>query len=406
VKTGILGSGKTYVVAGAGRQGVAAAYDLAAQAHASEVRILDRDAALAQEAAARVDRLAGRKVAVAGTLDAGEVDAAERAFRGADCVLSAVPYFLNPGLARAAIAAKASFCDLGGNTAVVAEELALDLEARAAGVTIVPDCGLAPGMANTLAAYLVERMHQPRAVHIRVGGLPQRPRPPLDYMLVFAIEGLTNEYTGEAILLRDGKVTRVPTLTEVEALDFPAPVGRCEAFTTSGGTSTCPETYKGRLETYDYKTVRYPGHVEKIRVLNDLGLLGLERVDVPVAVGSKERASVAPRALLHEVVSKRLHFPGEKDLVVMRVVCIGRDERGAPVEIRYEMVDLHDEATGFSAMERTTAYPAAIVAAYLASGLAPRGALPLEKAVPGALFVPEAVRRGLKLTETIVREVA
>jgi lysine 6-dehydrogenase len=153
-----------------------------------------------------------------------------------------VPYFLNPGLARASIDAGASFCDLGGNTAIVAEELALDALARARGVSVVPDCGLAPGMANTLAAYLIERTHVPRAVHIRVGGLPERPRPPLDYMLVFAIEGLTNEYTGEAIVLRDGKITRIPTLDEVESLEFPAPVGRCEAFKTSGGSSTCPET--------------------------------------------------------------------------------------------------------------------------------------------------------------------
>jgi lysine 6-dehydrogenase len=401
---GVLGAGKRYAVVGAGRQGAAAAYDLATAARALEVRLLDRDEALAGEAAARVDRLAGRSVALPGALDAGDPAAARRALEGCDAVLSAVPYFLNPALARAAVEVGASFCDLGGNTAVVEEELALDALALERGVSVVPDCGLAPGMANTLAAHLIERIHAPRAAHIRVGGLPQRPRPPLDYMLVFAIEGLTNEYTGEAIVLREGKVARVPTLEELEEVHFPPPVGRCEAFTTSGGTSTCPRTYEGRLATYDYKTVRYPGHCEKIRVLKDLGLLGQEPVEVPVRVGAKETARVAPRALLHSVVAPRLSFPGEKDLVVVRVTVSGEDERGAPVEHRYELVDLFDEATGFSAMERTTAYPAAIVCAYLASGMARKGALPLEKAVPGALFVPEAVRRGLRLRETISRE--
>ncbi|HVY60230.1 MAG TPA: saccharopine dehydrogenase NADP-binding domain-containing protein, partial [Planctomycetota bacterium] len=166
---------------GAGRQGTAAAYDLAKFAGAREVAIFDRDPALSSSAAVRVNQLAGRQAATAGILDAGDPARAATALRGVDAVLSAVPYFLNPGLARAAIEAGASFCDLGGNTAVVDEELSLDGEARARGVSIVPDCGLAPGMANTLAAHLVERTPGARSVAIRVGGLPQDPRPPLGY---------------------------------------------------------------------------------------------------------------------------------------------------------------------------------------------------------------------------------
>lgn len=397
---------KIFAVLGAGRQGVAAAYDLARFGEARDVRIFDREPALAANAAVRVNALAGRPVATAGLFDAADEAAAARLLEGVDAVLSAVPYFLNPGLARAAVRAGASFCDLGGNTKIVEEELALDAAARERGVTIVPDCGLAPGMANTLAAFLIERTPRPRAVHIRVGGLPQRPRPPLDYQLVFAIEGLTNEYSGHAIALRGGKIVEVPTLEEVEEIDFPAPVGRCEAFTTSGGTSTCPRTYEGRLDAYDYKTVRYPGHVAKVRALRDLGLLDEAPVEVRVAGGARGPVLVSPRAVLHKVMAPRLTFPGEKDLVVVRVACRGEDESGAAVETRYDLVDLHDDATGFSAMERTTAFPAAIVCAFLASGRAEKGAIPLEKAVPGEFFVREAVRRGLKLEETTTRPAA
>src|SRR5262249_3695176 len=156
---------------------------------------------------------------------------------------------------------------------------------------------------------------------------------------------------------------------------------------------------------YDYKTVRYPGHVEKIRVLRDLGLLDLEPVEVPAAFGAPP-ARLAPRALLHRVLAPRLTFPGERDLVVVRVTCRGEDERGRPIERGYELIDRFDEATGFSAMERTTAFPAAIVCAMLAHGEAPRGAVQLERAIPGAPFVREAVRHGLPIRETVSRPVA
>jgi lysine 6-dehydrogenase len=393
---------KIYAVIGAGRQGRAAAYDLARFGGAREVRLFDSDAAAAEAGAALVNRLCGRAVARAASLDARDAPRAAEALRGVDAALSAVPYYLNPALARAAIEAGSSFCDLGGNTAIVKETLALDSLARKRRVTIVPDCGLAPGMANTLASDLIERrLARPRSVEIRCGGLPQRPQGPLGYQLVFSIEGLTNEYTGKAVALRSGKIVEIDTLEEVEEIDFPPPVGRCEAFTTSGGTSTCPETYAGRLESYDYKTVRYPGHLAKLRVLRDLGFFDLDPVEV-ATLG--DRVRVAPRALAHAVMAPRLSFPGERDLVVLRVTCRGEDERGRPIEVRYDVLDFFDPETGFSAMERTTAFSAAIVVAYTAYGEAPRGAVPLEKAMPGELFLRELGKRGIVVRETISRD--
>ena len=163
-------------------------------------------------------------------------------------------------LARAAIEARTNFCDLGGNNSVVDSELALDAQARAAGINIIPDCGLAPGMVSVLAAHGAARFRRLDELHIRVGGLPQKPRPPLDYQIVFSVEGLINEYVERARVIRDGEIIEVESMTEVESLQFPAPFGQMEAFQTSGGTSTLPETFLGRIRELDYKTIRYTGN--------------------------------------------------------------------------------------------------------------------------------------------------
>jgi lysine 6-dehydrogenase len=306
-------------------------------------------------------------------------------------VISAVPYFLNLSLTRAAIEAGVSFCDLGGNTDLVREQESLDERARDADVTIVPDCGLAPGMANVLAAGGIARLDRADEVHIRVGGLPLRPRPPLDYMMVFSMYGLLNEYLGYATMLRGGKRVEVETLSEEEALSFPKPVGKCEAFVTLGGTSTMPWTFEGKVKTLDYKTVRYPGHAQKIRLLRDLGLL--ETTPVPV-----EGVPVSPRSLFAAVVEPLLTFPEEPDVIVMRVIVTGVKD-GKRREISFEMLDRMDTKRGVSAMMRTTAYPTTAAALMMARGEVPfRGVAAMERAIPAEAFLKEIGKHELKIT--------
>jgi lysine 6-dehydrogenase len=398
---------RTYVIVGAGRQGAAAAYDLGRFGGAQQVRILDRDAALAERAAERVNGLLSAvgadRVCSARALDAADVAAARQGLAGAHAVMSCVPYFLNAGLARAAVAVGASFCDLGGNTAVSDEVLSLDSEAKAAGVTLTPDCGLAPGMANTLAACLIGRLAAPEAAWVRCGGLPQNPRPPLDYMITFAVEGLTNEYTGACLVLRDGAVTTVPAFAEDEDEMVEVDgVGRLEAFTTSGGSGNLPRTLAGRLDRFDYKTLRYPGHAAKVRLLAALGLLELEPVEVRTADGATAR--VAPREMLHRCIVPRLTFPEEPDLVVLRVAAEGGDAEGRRVRHTLEIVDRYDPGTGFTAMERTTAFPAAIICRHLASGDAPPGGQPLEQVMDGEAFLAELRRRDIPISESVNRD--
>jgi lysine 6-dehydrogenase len=384
--------GFRYAVIGSGMQGTAAAYDLARFGNADEVRLLDVDRGRADAAAARVNQLVGKPVAKAGVVDATDSTSASQVLEGMNACLSAVPYFLNEMLARAAVAARVHFNDLGGNTEVVRRTLAIDEEAAEQGVSVVPDCGVAPGMANTLAAHGIRKLDTPEHVHIRCGGLPENRELPLGYKVLFALEGLTNEYFGKALVLRDGHIREIDTFEELETITFPEPLGKLEAFVTSGGTSTCPATYRGRLSSYDYKTIRYPGHYEKLKLLRDLGFIELDPIEVR---GHK----VVPRDVFHAIMKRAWDFPKERDLLILRVDVEGRHQ-GKPARYRAQLIDRQDSATGFSAMERTTAYSAAIVTAMQARGDVPKGAQPLEKAVDPETFVAELRKRGFSLEVT------
>jgi lysine 6-dehydrogenase len=376
-------------VLGAGRQGLAIAWDLARRGGAREVTLVEADRGVLREGVRRLRRLApGTRFRAVAAAPSGGREAV-RLLRGHDVAVSAVPYRFNPALARAAVAAKVPFCDLGGNTDLVLEALDLDRAARRAGVGVVPDCGLAPGLGNVLASMAVAEVPGIRHVRIRCGGLPVRPRGPLGYALLFSIGGLTNEYTGEAVVLRGGRLRRYEAFTEPEPFDAPGGLGRLECFFTSGGTSTAPWTFRGRLETYEYKTVRYPGHYEKVRAMIELGLLGLD----PVAVGA---ARVVPRDVFHAVAGPRLDAGRVRDLAILRVD--GTDRRGRGV--RYEMLQHLDPRTGFTAMEQTTGYPAAATASDLAFRRLPPGARTPERLGYGPAHLRDLRRRGLRIRRT------
>jgi lysine 6-dehydrogenase len=383
-----------YAVLGAGRQGVAAAYDMALHGDAAAVVMADLDLAAAQAGAEKVNSLLGKAVVSASQVDAADEPAVAGLLASVDSGLSTVPPPLNVGISRAAIAAGTHLCDLGGEIEFVWQQLALDKEARAAGVSIIPDCGLLPGMGNTLAAHVMGRVEEPREVRIWVGGLPQDPQPPFNYGLYFPVQGLTMEYDGLATVLRGGRRVELPPFTEVEAVEFPEPLGRCEAFITTAGTSTCPWTYEGMLEVFEEKTVRYPGHAAIFRAYRDLGLSGQDPVQV-------RGQAVVPQDLYHALLEPRLRAAGDRDVVVLRVVCQGTTA-GQEAEASMELIDFYDEATGFTAMERTTAYPAAIVAQLMARGETPRGAVRLELAVPPLPFLAEAARRGFSFRESVL----
>ncbi len=384
-----------YLILGAGRQGLAIAYDLAKFGEAKKIILADNRLAIAQKGVKRLKKLLKTNIFTAVIANASNLANLNKIFRGADCVISAVPYQFNYTAAKAAVQAKTNLCDLGGNTDIVFKELSLDKQATKAKITIVPDTGLMPGMGNTLAMYAINKLEKPIEVHIRCGGLPQKPKPPLNYKMVFSVDGLINEYFGTAYVLRNSKIVGIPTFTELEKIEFPNPVGLGEAFVTSGGTSTCPWTLKDKVKEYDYKTVRYPGHYEKIKILLELGFFDLS----PINVAGK---TITPRDLSSILIAKKIDFPRDKDLVVLRVLAKGKI-KGRKAEIKIDVLDYHDNKTGFSAMERTTGFPAAIVAHHLARGLAPKGAIPLEKAIDPRRFIKDLKKRDISVK--IVRRI-
>jgi lysine 6-dehydrogenase len=277
---------------------------------------------------------------------------------------------------------------------VVDSELALDSEARAAGVNVIPDCGLAPGMVAVLAAHGAERFDEIEAIHIRVGGLPLQPKPPLNYQIVFSVEGLINEYVERARVVRGGQIVEVESMTEIEELEFPAPFGRMEAFQTSGGTSTLPDTFLGRIQELDYKTIRYPGHCAQFKVLIDLGLASSDEVDLG-------GVRVSPRRLLGELLVR--HLPAdEPDAVLVRLEFRGL-MKGETRRLRYDIIDRFDERMRLSAMMRTTAFPASIVAQTMARGATTcKGALPQERCIQPAPFVAALAARDIRIEESFV----
>ena len=386
----------SYAVLGAGRQGTAAAYDMARWGEAGRVLLADLDLKIAQRAANRVNQLLGKAVAQAVQVDVTDLHAVERMLTGVDAFLSAVPYYHNLNITQAALRAKAHMCDLGGHTGIARQQHAFDEEARSAGISIVPNCGQVPGMGTTLMVYAMELLDEAVDVYMWDGGIPQDPRPPFNYLLSFNIAGLTNEYAEPAIFLRDGMVTEVETMTELETVEFPEPIGTLEAFVAGGGTDTMPWTYEGKIRTLQNKTLRHPGSLAQLRAFYDLGLWDL----VPLKVGDVE---VVPRDVFHALFEPRVTFPKDKDVVIVRVKSVGK-KQGRDAEATVEVIDYLDEETGFTAMERCTGWSAAIVAEMMARGDLPPGAGGVEAQVPARPFVEQLRQRGIEVTERVLAE--
>ncbi len=361
-----------YLLLGAGLQGRAIAWDLLRHAPDTTVlTVVDGSG----EALARLESWLPDERLQTVTGDIRDPELIGPLLQEAQVTVSAVNYWHNDFLAEAAVNSRTHFLDLGGNNDVVAREFALGDRAAAAGITIIPDCGLAPGLAGILGYHLATNLDRCENLRLRVGGLPAEPLPPLNYKLVFSVRGLINEYSEPAVVIREGEIRTVPSMTELETLRFPPPFGELEAFQTSGGTSTLPASLLGRVRNLDYKTIRYPGHCAQIRLLMDLGLCDL----TPRRLGDLE---VVPREVLASLLEEKLDLPGT-DVVLLQVEAEGWDAEGRGLTRRLRIIDREDTAHGLTAMMRMTGFPAAIIARMLAVGdIDTRGTCRQEEVVP------------------------
>ncbi|MDB4885702.1 MAG: Saccharopine dehydrogenase [Gemmatimonadetes bacterium] len=377
------------LVLGAGLQGSACAYDLLQNPEVSQVRLADL----------RFDHLPSFLAPLSGprliptTLDVRDREAVLAVMRECDAVMSAIPYYFNLQLAECAVEAGVHFCDLGGNTEIVFQQKELAERAVEKGITIVPDCGVAPGMVNILAQHGISQLDTVDSVRIYVGGLPQHPEPPLNYQIVYSLEGVLDYYTTLSWVVRDGKREHVTALSERENVDFPAPVGTLEAFHTAGGLSTMAFRYEGQIPTMEYKTLRYPGHAQIMEAIRELGLLDLEPVDVK---GTK----VVPRDLFVSLVGPKLTKPKGQDLLALRVTVAGR-KGGKPATRQFDLIDYYDPKTGISAMMRTTGFSLSITGQMQARGeVKPAGVWTPDECMPAAAYIAELRKRGMDLKET------
>jgi lysine 6-dehydrogenase len=383
-----------FLVIGAGKQGSACALDLLRQTATTSVILADRTV---DQLPSFLEPLRGDTRLEVVRLDLADQAAARALMGRVDCVLSAAPYYFNADLTKLAVDAGVHFADLGGNTQVVLEQKQLDAEAKRKGVKVIPDCGLAPGMVNILAGEGIKRLDQAESVKIYVGGLPQHPEPPLNYMVVYSLEGALDYYTTPSRVLRGGKMVRVEALSELEDIDFPAPIGRLEAFHTGGGISTMPFSYEGRIPVMEYKTLRYPGHVAIMKPIRDLGLLDT----TPIAVdGLAEK--VSPRTMFIAAVSSKLTKPHGRDLVALRVEVKGTNG-GKPAGTRWQMVDRYDEKGNVTAMMRTTGYSLSVTGIMQCDGRIARAGVNVpDECVAAAPYVAELGKRGIVIEETAI----
>ncbi len=360
-------------VIGAGAVGSAVVYDLLQRMDVTQVQVCDIRSAALHELKQRFPSPRLRTFQV----DARKPHILEPIVKGSECMVSCVEPHLNPLLARLALEVGSHFCDLGGNEAIVQEELAMHEEAAEKGLWIVPNCGLAPGLVNILCVHAIEQFEKVTSMHIRVGTLPLELNPPFNFRLAFSAEKLLEDYTSPVLMIQDGKVQTTEPLTGLETIHFPSPFHELEAFFTAGGLSTLPYDLEGRIDYLDYKTIRYPGHAHQMQFVIALGLAEKRHIDV--------RTHLTYRDVLIRKMKQKLGGEFE-DAVLLRLLVNGYRE-GREQALVYELIDYYDRETGIAAIKRCIGFPTAIVAYIIASQYVPGGgAAPPEKIIPRDLF--------------------
>ncbi len=363
------------LVLGSGIVGRAAAWDLDRRGHA--VVVADADKSIAERVGEELDLPWIQ-------LDVTDTAAVDRALGDTGSVVSAVPYLFGVPLAQAAIRNGCHYFDFGGNPTIVKGQLRLDSEARAAGVVVVPDCGLAPGIANVLAAGLIEKMDAAEIedVQIRVGVIPQDPEGTLEYQLAFYAGGLINEYAEPCEVIDNGTATTVEPLRRFEELDWDG-LGKLEAFSTAGGTSTMCQLYENRVHRLEYKTIRYPGHGRIFAAMRELGLFDISER----AFGTIE---IAPRTVLIDLLSENLPS-GTPDTTLVSVAV-----RSGDISIEQRIEDADDGR--FSSLARTTAFPTTALCDLVVRGIVDfRGVAAMHSVAPADQLIAELEQVGISV---------
>ena len=334
------------VVLGGGRVGGAIVRDLVAEEDFS-VLVVDVDPV-------RVERLT--EIGADGVIaDLSAPKNITQAVAGADLVVGAVPGFLGYQTVQRVLEAGRPMVDI---SFFPEDAFGLETLAREAGVPCLVDCGIAPGLSNLILGRMEEDLDETYSFHCLVGGLPVERTWPWEYKALFSPGDVIEEYMRPARLRRHGVEITTPALTEIELVDFPG-LGSLEAFNTDGLRSllrTC------KTPSMVEKTLRYPGHAMRMRMLRDAGFFSNDEIQVASGM-------VRPRDVTEALLFSAWHFEdGEPDLTVMRIVLEGRKD-GTAVRHTYNLLDYYHTDTETSSMARTTGYTCTAMVRLIAQGL-------------------------------------
>ncbi len=384
MKIGVLGSGL---------MGKETARDLAASEGVASVGLADIDIHRAQSVC---NQLNSPKIKAYQVNAANKEELADY-MSNFDVIVNALFYSFNEIVAKTAIEVGVCSVDLGGHIGHMTDKvLMMDAEAKAAGVTLIPDLGVAPGMINILSGYGASKLDHVKSIKLFVGGIPVKPEPPFEYNHVFSMEGVFDHYTDPSLIIRNGIRQEIPSLSEVETIHFEK-FGPLEAFHTSGGTSTLPLSFPN-VETLEYKTIRYPGHAEKFKLLVDLNLT---RNDYEVEVNGK---MISPREVFLKVLDPIVKLGEKDDAVLLRVIVAG-EKGSAEASCKYELATYKDRKTNVTAMARATANTISVVAQMIGNGtISKKGVYPPEQIVPGEQYIKEMADRGVQIVESVLVE--
>jgi lysine 6-dehydrogenase len=298
----------------------------------------------------------------------------------------------------AAMEAKVNIVDLAGGG--YPQRGKIYDEVMKAGITVIPGCGVDPGLIDILSGNAIMSMDQAESIIFACGGLPQDPEPPLDYKIVFGGEKMPVR-PGLVPMIEDGKQIDMDRYSEVEPI-FVDGLNPMEAFTDGYPSSLLNLCLEKGVQSFRGKTIRYSGFVEKIMFLNDLGLISEDPIDY-------EGRDVIPRELFHKVIYPIVKFDtaaGDRDLTVM-IVRVEGVKNNDEILIEYDMVDFYDEERGITSMAKTTGFTAALIARFLGKGkIEKKGIVWPVRAIQGELveeLLSKLRVRGVKVTETITK---
>jgi lysine 6-dehydrogenase len=364
------------LVLGSGLMGPAAAYNAMVDPDVTKVTLCDMSRQQLDMAYAKLSAMEGGDKLTTVQLDLGDQAATSQLMAGFDAVVAALPKEAIPLGIRAAVAAKTPLVDLSWPLPDLVEEVKQHVEAE--GGLVIPGCGVEPGLTEIMARHLAEKLDQIDELHIKCGGIPEKPAPPLGYKIVFGGRQLPLR-EGKALICRNGELETVPRYSGAHPVHF-AGVGECEAWQEGFMPWLMELDVLKDLKLGTQMTVRWPGYAEKVTVLRDLGMFSPAPIDV-------DGVQVTPKALLDALLYPHVKLEeGEIDITCFRVEAIG-EKKGRRRKLKIEMVDWYDEELGFTSMARTTAMTGAIVARMVARGdLKAQGFVTPEKIVAGKAF--------------------